>query len=132
MTAKINAALKEESLAIEKKNNKEGGAHRSAHALQKELDSVKEKIQRHNTSRKAVEDTPGVKEARDAVVKCYRDQPKRTLDCYREVKSFTDAVEQAERVSARGARAERDNLLQRRRLTRFLSLTSQNFIASLK
>lgn len=104
VSAKIQAALQEENLAIEKKwkgssDSSSKGSGRSAHALQKELDSVKEKIERHNASRKAVESTPGVKEAREKVVKCYKENPKRTLDCWKDVKSFSEAVEQAERVS---------------------------------
>lgn len=142
VSAKIQAALQEENLAIEKKWKGSGGSGsqdssssskggRSAHALQKELDAVKEKIERHNASRKAVESTPGVKEARDKVVKCYKENPKRTLDCWKDVKSFSDAVEQAERVScARERQMESAEKWETWQVLTTLHL--QNFIASLK
>lgn len=104
--AQIQAAIEKENLDVEskwasQKDGKAGG--RSSIALQKELDEVRAKISGHDERRKRVEAAPGVKEAREGVVKCYKEKldSGRTLDCWAEVRKFREAVEGAEKVSRR-------------------------------
>ncbi|CAO1637083.1 unnamed protein product [Parajaminaea phylloscopi] len=103
--SEIQAKLEKENLAVESKHASKSadssasasGAGRSSHALQKELDEVRRKISRHDEGRKQVENAPGVKEAREKVVQCYKEQQGRSLDCWAEAKAFTRAVERAEK-----------------------------------
>ncbi|PWN21763.1 hypothetical protein BCV69DRAFT_154673 [Microstroma glucosiphilum] len=110
VTAQIQSKLEAENLAIEEKHSSKSqqskstesdsksGAGRSSDSLRKELEEVKRKISRHDSGRKQVENAPGVKEARKSVIECYKEVgTSRTLDCWKEVKAFTDAVEKAER-----------------------------------
>ena len=62
----------------------------SAPALQEQLDSVRRKIERNRQRRDGIEQR--IAPTRDAVVACYRANPTRTLDCWREVDAFTAAV----------------------------------------
>lgn len=105
MQSEIQAQLEKENLAIELKHTSasaapsSSGAGRSSHVLQKELDEVRRKISRHDEGRKRVENTPGIKEARQKVVECYKDKQGKSLDCWAEAKEFIRAVERAEKVS---------------------------------
>ncbi|KAI3483778.1 hypothetical protein L1887_53368 [Cichorium endivia] len=64
---------------------------KQAHHLQ-----LRGKIDKYNKQRD-VSNYPGVKEAQEALVKCYRDKPERTLDCWKQADDFKQAVANAEK-----------------------------------
>ncbi|KDN40436.1 hypothetical protein K437DRAFT_258662 [Tilletiaria anomala UBC 951] len=92
----IELALEKENLDNEKKLGEKGAQGRSAVLLQQQLDEISQKIEKHNKTREKVENTPGVKQAREEVTKCYRDG-NRTLDCWEAVQNFNAAVAKAEK-----------------------------------
>ncbi|CAO1637677.1 unnamed protein product [Sympodiomycopsis kandeliae] len=91
--SKIQAALEEENLAIEKQSTK----GRSAIELEKDLAAVKEKISRNLKNKDMIENDTGIKNARQEVLKCYKDKQQNSLDCWKEVQNFSRAVEEAEK-----------------------------------
>lgn len=60
------------------------------------MESLRSKIDKYN-KQKDVSNYKGVKEAQEALVKCYRGKPERTLDCWKEAEEFKKAVEEAEK-----------------------------------
>ncbi len=96
----IEAALEKENLDKEGKLGQKGAQGRSSVLLQQQLDDIKGKIERHNTIKEKVENTPGIQAARKEVEKCYREGNK-TLDCWEAVQNFRASVAKAEKVSGR-------------------------------
>lgn len=68
----IEAALEKENLDKEAKLGTKGAQSRSSVLLQQQLDDISKKIERHSKSKEQIENTPGIKEARQEVEKCYK------------------------------------------------------------
>lgn len=68
----IEQALEKESLDRASQSSSKGSKGKSSILLQQELDDVKAKIEKHNQRRSKVEKAPGVKQAREKVLKCYQ------------------------------------------------------------
>ncbi|WFC99344.1 hypothetical protein MYAM1_002088 [Malassezia yamatoensis] len=92
---KIRLALEKENLDREGKSwfGKDKG--QSSELLQQELDRVKAQIEKFN--KHSLDSFPSLKQARQDVVQCYRNQETRTLDCWREVETFRKALADAEK-----------------------------------
>ncbi|PWN29116.1 hypothetical protein BDZ90DRAFT_259173 [Jaminaea rosea] len=99
----IRRKLEEENLAIEGKTGSSSsalkpGSSRTSSSLEAELASVRKRIERHDEGRKLVEQSsPLVKETRQKVEECYKKNQGKTLDCWKEARDFTAAVERAEK-----------------------------------
>ena len=93
--AEIQKAIEKENLAREAKYTgaSEG---KNSNVLRQELDQLRSKIDKYNKQRD-VSNYEGVKEAQEALVKCYRDKPERTLDCWKQAEDFKHAVANAEK-----------------------------------
>lgn len=96
----IERALEKENLDRERSMagdetvvEEEGSAGnvRSSAALQGDLEELRTKVERFQ-SRRALNEFPDVQAASEAVVSCYKSYPATTLDCWREVNAFKDAV----------------------------------------
>lgn len=103
MQKKIELALEKENIEREGKPwfGKDKG--QSSKLLQEELTRVKTKIEKYH--KRDLNSFPSLKSAREDVVKCYRYVPAnahrskdktRTLDCWREVETFRQALASAE------------------------------------
>lgn len=68
----IEQALEKENLDRASQSSNKGSKGKSSILLQQELDDVKSKIEKHNQRRSKVEKAPGVKQAREKVLQCYR------------------------------------------------------------
>lgn len=68
----IEQALEKENLDLASQSASKGGKGKSSILLQQELDDVKSKIEKHNQRRSKVEKAPGVKQAREKVLQCYK------------------------------------------------------------
>ena len=117
----IQLALEKENIENQSKSWFSGGDKgQSSALLQQELDRVKQTIEKYNKQRD-VSSFPGLKEARDAVISCYRyvrapramerngpltpaysEKPERSLDCWKQVEDFKHAVAKAEKVRTAG------------------------------
>ncbi len=93
--AEIEKAIEKENIARESKYTgaSEG---KNSNVLRQELDQLRGKIDKYN-KQKDVSNYAGVKEAQEALVKCYKGKPERTLDCWKEAEDFKKAVEGAEK-----------------------------------
>lgn len=60
-------------------------------SVQKEIEMLKEKLQRRKVREDVAKDE-GVERAREGVVRCLRVNDRRPLDCWREVESFKREV----------------------------------------
>ncbi|WFD35455.1 hypothetical protein MCUN1_002309 [Malassezia cuniculi] len=94
---------KQIELALEKENIERAGKPwfgkdkgQSSVLLEQELNALRSKIGKYSQL-PSISSFAGLQEARDAVVKCYRDQPTRTLDCWKEVEEFKKASAAAEK-----------------------------------
>ncbi|WFD06996.1 hypothetical protein MVES1_002351 [Malassezia vespertilionis] len=88
---------KQIELALEKENIEKQGKPwfgkdkgQSSELLKKELDRVKAKIDKCAT--RDIDSFPSLKSARDDVVQCYTNKPARTLDCWKEIETFKQAM----------------------------------------
>jgi len=68
---------------------------KSSASLRADLEEVQKKVERFQ-SRRSLEDVPDVKEAKEAVVECYRRNTATTLECWKEVAVFKGSVAKAE------------------------------------
>jgi len=93
--AEIEKAIEKENLARESKY-KGASEGKNSNVLRQELDQLRSKIDKYNRQ-KDISNYAGVKEAQEALVKCYKSQPDRTLDCWKEAEEFKKAVANAER-----------------------------------
>jgi altered-inheritance-of-mitochondria protein 13 len=98
---RIEQAIEKESLDRASKGSQTGAKGKSSVLLKQELDDVRSKIERHNQRRQKVDKAPGVKDAREKLVECYKKNPERTLDCWAEVQNFRQSVARAESVSSK-------------------------------
>ncbi|SPO25801.1 uncharacterized protein UTRI_03166 [Ustilago trichophora] len=93
--AEIERAIEKENLARESKYKGQSEG-KNSNVLRQELDQLRSKIDKYN-KQKDVSNYAGVKEAQEALVKCYKSQPERTLDCWKEAEEFKKAVANAEK-----------------------------------
>lgn len=93
--AEIEKAIQKENLAKESKYQGQSEG-KNSNVLRQELDSLRSKIDKYN-KQKDISNYAGVKEAQEALVKCYKSQPDRTLDCWKEAEEFKKAVASAEK-----------------------------------
>ncbi|TEA12201.1 MICOS complex subunit mic19 [Colletotrichum sidae] len=94
LQAKESEALKlaHEKLAAEEKPAPEG--QRSHDAVTREIEALRAKL----ADRKKIRDLPdGVEVARSEVVRCLRDNDRRSLDCWKEVEAFKEEVKRLEK-----------------------------------
>ncbi|EST05518.1 Protein of unknown function DUF1690 [Kalmanozyma brasiliensis GHG001] len=91
----IQKAIEKENLARESKYTgaSEG---KNSNVLRQELEGLRSKIDKYN-KQKDVSNYTGVKEAQEELVKCYKNNPERTLDCWKQAEAFKKAVEGAEK-----------------------------------
>lgn len=68
----IEQALEKENLDRASQSASKGAKGKSSIILQQELEDVKTKIEKHNQRKSKVERTPGVKQAREKVLECYK------------------------------------------------------------
>lgn len=93
--SEIEKAIEKENLAKETKY--QGASEgKNSNVLRQELEGLRQKIDKYNKHKDATSYT-GVKEAQDALVECYKSNPDRTLDCWKEAQDFKTAVAQAEK-----------------------------------
>ncbi|KAJ9111356.1 hypothetical protein QFC19_001124 [Naganishia cerealis] len=87
--AKISSALEKENLNKEKPGM-------SSELLSRDMEEVKEKLEKLGKKRKEVFEEEGekaeVRKQRDAVVQCYLKNQDRPLDCWKEVEHFKKSV----------------------------------------
>lgn len=95
MRAEIERAIEKENLAKESKYKGQSEG-KNSNVLRQELDQLRSKIDRYNRQ-KDVSNYAGVKEAQEKLVQCYKSQPDRTLDCWKEAEEFKKAVADAEK-----------------------------------
>lgn len=93
--SEIEKAIEKENLAKESKY-KGASEGKNSNVLRQELEGLRSKIDKYN-KQKDVSNYPGVKEAQEKLVRCYRGKPERTLDCWKEAQEFKKAVEGAEK-----------------------------------
>ncbi|PWZ02204.1 hypothetical protein BCV70DRAFT_198481 [Testicularia cyperi] len=93
--AEIEAAIEKENVAKEDKYQSQSEG-KNSNVLKQELENLRSKIDKYNKQRD-VASYPGVKEAQEALVQCFRTQPERTLDCHKEAQDFKLAVAKAEK-----------------------------------
>ncbi|UZJ52094.1 hypothetical protein CBS101457_001414 [Exobasidium rhododendri] len=93
----IEQALEKENLDRASQSSSKGAKGKSSIILHQELEDVRIKIEKHNQRKSKVEKAPGVKQAREKVLECYKKKPEHTLECWSEIKDFKDAVSRAER-----------------------------------
>merc|ERR1712130_353802 len=92
----IELALEKENIEKEGKpwfGSKDKG--QSSTLLQQELDRVKSQISQFQ--RREFSSFPALHQAREAVIKCYRENELRTLDCHEQVEEFKKAVASTEK-----------------------------------
>ncbi|EPQ31192.1 uncharacterized protein PFL1_01380 [Pseudozyma flocculosa PF-1] len=92
--SQIEKAIEKENLERESKHS--GAEGKNSNVLRQELDEVRKKIERHR-QKSDISAYAGVKEAQEQLVKCYKSQPERTLDCWKEAEDFKAAVAKAEK-----------------------------------
>lgn len=93
--SEIEKAIEKENLAKETKY--QGASEgKNSNVLRQELEGLRQKIDKYNKHRDSTSYT-GVKEAQDALVQCYKSNPDRTLDCWKEAQDFKSAVAEAEK-----------------------------------
>ncbi|PWN49041.1 hypothetical protein IE53DRAFT_388761 [Violaceomyces palustris] len=92
----IQEALERENAEIE--SSQPGGKNKNSNILKAELDQVRARIERHKSVKDLSSLHPGLDKAREAVVKCYRERPDRSLDCWKETQAFKEAVASAEKA----------------------------------
>ncbi|EJT49469.1 hypothetical protein A1Q1_01373 [Trichosporon asahii var. asahii CBS 2479] len=88
------------SSALEKENLDREKPGMSSEALGRDIEEVREKVERITNDRKNREN-PDLAKAKDAVVVCYTNNPTTPLDCWREVDAFKAEVNKLEAVSYR-------------------------------
>lgn len=93
--AEIEKAIEQENLAKESKYRGQSEG-KNSNVLRQELDQLRTKIDKYN-KQKDISNYAGVKEAQDELVKCYKSQPERTLDCWKQAEAFKQAVANAEK-----------------------------------
>jgi len=67
----------------------------SSTILKGDLDEIQAKAEQYQ-ARRTLEQLPGVQEKQKALIQCYRNNPKTTLECWREVTAFRKAIEEVE------------------------------------
>ncbi|KAN0061838.1 hypothetical protein ACQY0O_005831 [Thecaphora frezii] len=92
--AQIQKAIEKENLERESKHK--GAEGKNSNVLKQELDEVRRKIERHR-QKADISAYAGVKEAQEDLIKCYKTQPDRTLNCWKEAENFKAAVAKAEK-----------------------------------
>ncbi|WFD40711.1 uncharacterized protein MJAP1_003699 [Malassezia japonica] len=95
MQKKIELALEKENIERQGKPWFGNDKGQSSELLQQELDRVKSQIEKYY--KRDLNSFPSLKEARDKVIACYRADNNRTLDCWREVDAFKQAIKGAEK-----------------------------------
>lgn len=93
--AEIEKAIEKENLAKESKYRGQSEG-KNSNVLRQELDQLRNKIDKYN-KKKDISNYAGVKEAQENLVKCYKTQPDRTLDCWKEAEEFKRVVANAEK-----------------------------------
>jgi hypothetical protein len=68
----IEHALEKENLDAASQSSSKGAKGKSSIILHQELDDVRAKIEKHNQRKTKVEKAPGVKQAREKVLSCYK------------------------------------------------------------
>ncbi|KAI0693884.1 hypothetical protein BC835DRAFT_1047823 [Cytidiella melzeri] len=96
----IERALEKENLDREtamagQEEGSEAGSVRNSAVLLGDLEELRTKVERFH-SRQALSEFPEVQAASEAVVSCYKSHPSTTLECWREVNQFKNAVTQVE------------------------------------
>ncbi|WFD01672.1 hypothetical protein MOBT1_000348 [Malassezia obtusa] len=95
MQKKIELALEKENIDRQGKPWFGNDKGQSSELLQQELNRVKSQIEKFN--KRSVDSFPALKKAREDIIQCYRNDNKRTLDCWREVDAFNKAIAEAEK-----------------------------------
>ncbi|KAI9510377.1 hypothetical protein F5148DRAFT_976832 [Russula earlei] len=96
----IEAALERENLDRERRMAGSGDAHgdvKNSTALLGDLEEVRQKVDRYRV-RASLTELPEAKEAGEAVVSCYRTNPRTALNCWSEVAAFRGVVAKLEQV----------------------------------
>ncbi|KAK0210493.1 hypothetical protein DFS33DRAFT_297414 [Desarmillaria ectypa] len=86
---------RERSLAGETVTGDETGSVKDSVSLLNDLEDIRQKVDRFH-SRKDLQEVPQVKSYQEAVLACYRKKAGKSLDCWREVGLFKEAVAQLE------------------------------------
>ncbi len=73
----------------------EDGATLSRHALSKEVDALRTRLEARRKTVRTLPET--VENARSDVVRCLRDNDRRPLDCWKEVETFKEEVRKLEK-----------------------------------
>ena len=92
---KIQRALEKENLESETSANDKV---KSSQALQQELDQIAKKVEVHREKRDLQRNYPDVASKRDDLVRCYRKNREKPLECWFETAEFRNAVREAEQV----------------------------------
>ena len=131
MRQEIEAALEKENIERERRGGeKEGEGEEdetqvgTSASLKADLDEVQKKVERFQ-NRRGLEDVPGVKDAKDAVVECYRWVCDLT-DVWRRAKVCLDGIQRQVWTAGKKLRCLRVRLL---RLSRWASSSCHFSIA---
>ncbi|ORX40662.1 hypothetical protein BD324DRAFT_611714 [Kockovaella imperatae] len=88
--SKISAALEKENLDKEKPGM-------SSEVLGRDIEEVREKVERMKRDREEKEGE-GIRKAKEDILRCYRENAQRPLDCWREVETFKTEVAKLEKA----------------------------------
>ncbi|KAJ7191071.1 hypothetical protein GGX14DRAFT_601368, partial [Mycena pura] len=94
---RIHAALEKENLDQEHAMAGDPASIKASAALLADLDEVRAKVDRFH-ARKELTEYPGLREASDALVACYRNNAATSLDCWQQVDKFKRSVAEIEQV----------------------------------
>ncbi|KIM28872.1 hypothetical protein M408DRAFT_23518 [Serendipita vermifera MAFF 305830] len=90
----LRAALEKENLDQSKTGDDSDATNagsRGTASLREDIEAVKKRVEKYSQRRQLGSDS-AVEASRQAVVKCYRENPERPLDCWRQVEEFKQQV----------------------------------------
>lgn len=94
-------------------------------SLSEDIDAVKKRVEKYTQRRAlATESDSAVEESRKAVIQCYKKNPERPLECWKEVENFRKQVAGLENVRSHRSEAGgmADTGLEIRRLTQVMPI----------
>jgi altered-inheritance-of-mitochondria protein 13 len=92
----IQAALEKENLDREREMAGDPDSVKTSPTLMADLEEVRVKVDRFH-ARRDLSDYPALRENRDALVACYKNNPTTPLDCWQEVDNFKTSVAEIEK-----------------------------------
>ncbi|GJJ09336.1 hypothetical protein Clacol_003558 [Clathrus columnatus] len=73
------------------------GVFRSSESLREDLEIIQKKVERFHRG-SSLEDVPEIKETKERLVECYKNNQSTSLNCWKEVVEFKESVQRAEHL----------------------------------